>query len=155
MLSRLRVINKGNAQSMDAQTGWPVPMLFAFNKNKALPWQGTRILCHFVANMLHEMSANKIMQAIFNLLRVLCTFLFSLPEQKAVGELIGWDSSGCPSDGASVSTFKDEYLLDQLADQNQISSWALFGWGKGCFRVLGQIGSEFWFPWQQIAPIEL
>ena len=36
--------------------------------------------------------------------------IFSLPEPKAQGELIVWDSSRRPSVRASVHTFKHEYL---------------------------------------------
>ena len=36
--------------------------------------------------------------------------IFSLPEPKAQGELIGWDSSGRPLVRPSVHTFKHEYL---------------------------------------------
>ena len=39
-----------------------------------------------------------------------CSSLFSSPESKAQGELIGWESSGRPSVRLSVHTFKHEYL---------------------------------------------
>ena len=56
--------------------------------------------------------------------------IISSPEPKAQGELIGWASSGRPS----VHTFKDEYLCDQPADRNQISSEASLGWGIDSIR---------------------
>ena len=73
------------------------------------------------------------------------------------GELIVYRSSRRPSVRACVCvhTFKHEYLLDLWVDHNQILSEASLGWGIGCIRFLGQIGSELWFPWQQKAPIGL
>ena len=53
--------------------------------------------------------------------------LFSSPEPEAQGELIVWDSSR--SVRPCVHTFKHEYLWDQLADHNHISSRATLGWG--------------------------
>ena len=57
--------------------------------------------------------------------------IISSPKPKAQGELIGWESSGRLSVRLSVPlsvhTFKHEYLLDQQADRNQISSEALLG----------------------------
>ena len=40
----------------------------------------------------------------------LVLLIFSSPELKAQGELIGWDSSGRPSVRPSVHTFNHEYL---------------------------------------------
>ena len=60
--------------------------------------------------------------------------LFSSSEPKALGELLGWDSSRRPSVRPSVHTFRHEYLWDQPADHNQISSKALLGRGIGCIR---------------------
>ena len=84
-----------------------------------------------------------------------CHQFFSSPEPKARDELIGLDSSRRSSVRPCVHTFKHEYLWDQLTDRYQISSKASLGWGIGCFIFFGQIGSELWFPWQQIAPIGL
>ena len=43
-----------------------------------------------------------------------------------------------------------------MADHKQISSRALLGGGGGLAALgFGQIGSELWFPWQQIATIGL
>ena len=47
-------------------------------------------------------------------------FIFSSPGPKALGEFIGRDSSWPLS--VHLLTFKHEYLRDQQADQNQISS---------------------------------
>ena len=52
-------------------------------------------------------------------------------------------------------TFKLEYLWSQSANLDQILCVASMGWGKGCIRFLGQIGSKLWFPWKQKAPIDL
>ena len=65
----------------------------------------------------------------------------SSPEPKAQGELIGWDSSRRPS----VHTFKHEYLRDPLADRNQISSEASFGWGIDCIRFWARSDKNFGF----------
>ena len=43
-------------------------------------------------------------------------------------------------------------LVSQL-QSNFIRS--IIGVGERLHKVLGQVGSELWFPWQQIAPIEL
>ena len=42
-----------------------------------------------------------------------------------------------------------------MTDHNHISSKASLGQGIGCIRFWSQVGSELWFPWQQIAPIGL
>ena len=60
--------------------------------------------------------------------------IFSSPEPKAQGELIVWDLSRRPSVRPSVHTFKHEYLSDQPADRDQISSGASLGWVIGCIR---------------------
>ena len=52
-----------------------------------------------------------------------------------------------------VHTFKLECLWSQLANLDQILCVASLGWGKGCIRFLGQIGSKLWFPWQQKPPL--
>ena len=51
----------------------------------------------------------------------------------------------------SVHTFNLEY--PSLRQQRPILS--IIEEGKRLHKVLGQVGSELWFPWQQIAPIEL
>ena len=72
------------------------------------------------------------------------------------GELIVYQSSCRPCLRECINIFKHEFLGDQQADRNQILSEASLGWGKGfSSSVLIQIRSELWFPWQQIAPIEL
>ena len=54
--------------------------------------------------------------------------IFSSPEPKSPSELIGWDSSQRQSVCSSLSPiFKHEYLRDQLANLDQISSGALLG----------------------------
>ena len=46
-------------------------------------------------------------------------------------------------------------LQDQLANIDQILYVLSVGWGKGCFKLLEQIPSKQWLPWQQKAPIDL
>ena len=50
-----------------------------------------------------------------------------------------------------VHTFKLEYFWSQLANLDQILCVASLGWGKD--KILGQIGSKLWFPWQQKPPL--
>ena len=52
-------------------------------------------------------------------------------------------------------SFELEYLWSQLANLDLILCVASLGWGKGCIRFWGQVGSKLWFPWQQKAPIDL
>ena len=65
------------------------------------------------------------------------TFLAHL-SRRLRGELIVYRSSRRPlvraCVGASVHTFKHEYLSNQLADWNEILSEASLGWGKGFSR---------------------
>ena len=56
---------------------------------------------------------------------VFISAFISSPWPKATDDLIEWNSSRRPS----IHTFKHEYLWDYLADQDQISSGALFGRG--------------------------
>ena len=60
--------------------------------------------------------------------------IFSSPEPKAQGELIVWDSMRRPSVRAPVHTFKHNYLCNQQADRNHISSGASLGWGIDCIK---------------------
>ena len=71
----------------------------------------------------------------------------SSPDPKAQDELIVWDSSWrlcvCPCVRPCVHTFKHEYLLDQLADRNQISSGALLrGFGPDRIRTLNPMATD-------------
>ena len=54
-----------------------------------------------------------------------------------------------------VHTFKPVYLWSQLANLDQILCVVSLEWGKRLHKVLGQIRSKLWFPWQQKAPIDL
>ena len=59
-----------------------------------------------------------------------------------------------PSVVVVVHTFKPVYLWSQLANLDQILC-SITGVGERLHKVLGQIRSKLWFPWQQKAPIEL
>ena len=54
-------------------------------------------------------------------------------------------------------TFQLEYLWSQLANLDEIfgfgADWIIRFWGRLDHKVLGQIGSKLWFPWQQKAPL--
>ena len=52
-------------------------------------------------------------------------------------------------------TFEFEYLWSQLTYLDQILCVASLGWGERLHKVLGQIGSKLWFPWQQKSPVDL
>ena len=51
-------------------------------------------------------------------------------------------------------TLELEYLWSQLANLDQILCIASLGWWERLHKVLGQIGSKLWFPWQQKARID-
>ena len=73
------------------------------------------------------------------------------------GELIVYQSSRRPSVRALVcaSTFSN-MNISETSRPIAIKFYLKHHWGRGKDSVgLIQIGSELWFPWQQIAPIEL
>ena len=75
-------------------------------------------------------------------------FHFSSPELKA--DKVSLQYTNGPSSVSLSVHFKLEYLWSQLANLDQIL-WV----GERLHKVLGQIGSKLWFPWQQKAPIDL
>ena len=75
------------------------------------------------------------------------SFIFSSPEPKALGELIGWDSSRRPRVGWSVHTFRHEYLLDQLADHfhlkhHWVGGLAALSFGQDQIRTLVSMATD-------------
>ena len=52
-----------------------------------------------------------------------------------------------------VHTFKLEYLWSQLAKSWSNFMCSITGMGERLHKVLGQIGSKLWFPWQQKPPL--
>ena len=83
----------------------------------------------------------------------LLTTVFSSPEQKAQGELIVWDSSRRlsvrPSTLSNMNISETSWPIIIKFHQEHHKGGGLTALG------LGKIGSELWFPWQQIAPIGL
>ena len=60
----------------------------------------------------------------------------------------------CPR--ASVLPHFQQQISPQLVSQLQSNFIrSIIGVGERLRKVLGQVGSELWFPWQQIAPIGL
>ena len=90
------------------------------------------------------------------MLCILDAFISS-PEPKAQGELIVWDSSRRPSVRLCVrlSTLSN-MNISETSRPIVIKFYQKHHLGGGLAAlVLGQIGLELWFPWQQIAPIGL
>ena len=79
--------------------------------------------------------------------------VFSSPEPKAQGELIGWESSGRPS--VRLSTLSN-MNISEISWLIVIKFHQKHHWGGGLTPLgFGPDRSELWFPWQQIAPIGL
>ena len=119
------------------------------NRTAALP-KTSHIIMLYVT--LHIIMLYVTFQRIQEQLRA----LFSSPEPKAQGELIVWDSSRCPSVRRCVCPHFQTLISLRPADQS-LSNFirSIIGVGDLLCKVLGLIGSELWFPWQQIAPIGL
>ena len=81
---------------------------------------------------------NVTFQALCRLLLAVGLLFLAHLSRRLTGELIVYQSSRRPCVracvGASVHTFKHEYLCNQLADLNEILSKASLGWGKGFSR---------------------
>ena len=52
-------------------------------------------------------------------------------------------------------TFELEYLWSQLTWSWSNFMCSIIGVGERLHKVLGQIGSKLWFPWQQKSPVDL
>ena len=74
----------------------------------------------------------------------------SSPEPKALGELVGLDLSRLrPFTLSDMNIFESSW---PIVNKFRLKHY----WGRGLLHeVLGQMGLELWFPWQQIAPIGL
>ena len=80
------------------------------------------------------------------------TLVFSSPEPKAPGKLIGWNlslrTSVCPH-------FQRWKSLTPAGRLKSNFIWSIIGVGETLHKILVQIRPELCFPWQQIAPIRL
>ena len=74
----------------------------------------------------------------------------SSPEPKAYKMSLQYTNGPQSVVVAVIHTFVLEYLWGQLANMYSIT-----GVGEKLHKVLGQIGSKLWFPWQQKMPIDL
>ena len=54
-----------------------------------------------------------------------------------------------------LSHFQKWISLSPACQSESNSIWSTIGVGDWLQKVLGQIGSELWFPWQHIAPVGL
>ena len=82
--------------------------------------------------------------------------LLKVPRMVLLNSLLWWElGTSLPGHGPGEwlsfwrVTNNTEYLWGQLANLDQI--WG----GERLHKVLGQIGSNLWFPWQPKAPIDL